>query len=482
MTVDPQLPRSAPEAQGIASQAILAFLDAAEEELQHLHSLMLVRHGAVVAEGWWAPYAAGRPHMLFSISKSFTATAIGFAVAEGLLTLDDYVIGFFPDDLPAEVSAQLAAMQVRHLLSMSTGHTVDTIPAMQHSPDGNWARAFLACPVERAPGTHFLYNTGASYMLSAIVQRLSGMTLLEYLQPRLFGPLGIRGATWEQCPRGVNTGGFGLSTTTEAVALLGQLLLQEGVWQGRQLLPAGWVGEATRSHIISGTDPDDDWAQGYGFQFWRCRHSAYRGDGAFGQFCLVLPEQNAVLAITAGLGPMQPVLNLVWRHLLPAFGVTPLPADAQAHSELVARLGALMLPLPPGSPTSPDATISGERSYDLEPNQLGLEALRLHFSETGCAITLRDGAGDHTLRVGHGAWQEGETSLLAFGEVRPVAAAGAWQGAGRYQVQVLYVETPFCVTLSFQLNEAWLLLDVAVNVSFGPTSYPQLVGHATHDP
>src|SRR3954470_10159745 len=182
MSRDSQLPYSAPEAQGLGSSAILGFVEAVEQNIESLHSFMLLRHGHVLAEGWWAPYEAERPHMLFSLSKSFTSSAIGLAVAEGRLSVDDLVLPFFPEDAPANPSAHLAAMRVHDLLSMSTGHDVDTTLYLRQQPDGNWAKAFLARPVEHTPGTHFVYNSGATYMLSAIIQKLTGTTLLEYLR------------------------------------------------------------------------------------------------------------------------------------------------------------------------------------------------------------------------------------------------------------------------------------------------------------
>ena len=198
-----QLPRCTPRSQGIASAALLRFVEEIEKNIQELHSFMLLRHGAVVAEGWWAPYANDRPHMLFSLSKSFTSTAVGLAVAEGRLSVHDPVISFFPEDVPAEVSDNLRAMRIKQLLSMSTGHAEDTTERITNAPDGDWVKAFLALPVEYKPGTHFVYNSGASYMLAAIVQKVTGMMLLDYLQPRLLDPLGISGAAWEVSPQGL---------------------------------------------------------------------------------------------------------------------------------------------------------------------------------------------------------------------------------------------------------------------------------------
>ena len=200
------LPQSAPEAQGIPSAAVLAFLEAAERDVHHLHSLMLLRHGTVVARGWWEPYRAESPHLLFSLSKSFTSTAVGLLVAEGRLSIDDPVLAHFPAEAPPAPSEHLRAMRVRHLLSMSTGHDADPTRAVFGQRDTAWARAFLALPVEHEPGTHFVYNTAATYMLSAIVQRIAGERMVHFLGPRLFEPLGIAQPTWQTSPQGIDVG------------------------------------------------------------------------------------------------------------------------------------------------------------------------------------------------------------------------------------------------------------------------------------
>jgi CubicO group peptidase (beta-lactamase class C family) len=283
------LPRSNPESQGVDPAAVLGFVEATDARIDSLHSFMLVRHGHVVAEGWWAPYNPQSPHMLFSLSKSFTSTAVGLAIAEGKLSLDDPVLKFFPDDAPANPSSNLKSMRVSDLLRMSTGQ--QTEPGRPANVP--WTRAFLAHPVPFKPGTHFLYNTSGTYMQSAIVQKVTGQTVLEYLQPRLFEPLGIVHPTWEMSPQGISTGGYGLSIRTEDIAKFGQLYLQKGQWEGKQLVPKSWVAAATARQTSNGSSPTSDWDQGYGYQFWRCRHGGYRGDGAFGQYCIVLPKEDA---------------------------------------------------------------------------------------------------------------------------------------------------------------------------------------------
>jgi CubicO group peptidase (beta-lactamase class C family) len=472
-----QLQRSTPEAQGIASQTILDFVEALETNLpEGLHSLMLVRHGLVVAEGWWHPYSPHHPHQLFSLSKSFTSTAVGLAVAEGRLSLDDPLLSFFEDEAPPKVGKNLAAMQVRHLLSMSTGHAKDTTEHLFRQRDGNWAKAFLKLPVKYTPGTHFLYNTGASYMLSAIVQRVTGLTLMDYLQPRLFEPLGIEGATWETCPRGVNTGGFGLSVKTEDIAKFGQLYLQKGLWEGRRILPEPWVDEATAFHIDNAPNVSPDWTQGYGYQFWRCQpKNVYRADGAFGQFCVVLPDQDAVLAVTAGTRDMQGILNLTWKLLLPALGPAPLPEApaAAARATLTQKLSELVLPPAQGQATAlPEPPA---RKYKFAANKARLASVSFARTADGSTIVLRGARGEDQILCGRGRWLAGKTTFL--GETaRPVAASSAWTAPDTYTVKLCFYEQVTCATLTFRFAEKRMTFDCQLNVSFGPTEWPQLTG------
>lgn len=290
---------------------------------------MVLQHGEVVAETWLGEHTPDQPHILNSVSKSFTATAIGLAVAEGRLRVTDKVISFFPDKLPAKVSDNLAAMEIKDLLTMSTGHAAEPRPGNEVK---SWVEYFLSCPVEYTPGTHFLYNSQATYMLSAILQQVTGERLIDYLYPRLFRPLGIVGAYWQQSPEGIDVGGWGLYVKTEDMAKLGQLFLQKGEWKGKQVVPREWIETASAYQVASlpaGVKKEElkekglsaknsDWLQGYGYQMWRCRHNAYRADGAAGQYIIVLPEKDAVIVTTAHINDMQAEINLIWKYLLPA--------------------------------------------------------------------------------------------------------------------------------------------------------------------
>ena len=445
-----------------------------------LHSLMLVRHGQVVAEGWWNPWRQDTPHMLFSLSKSFTSTAVGLAIAEGRLSVDDQVLAFFPMDRPRKTSQNLEAMKVRHLLSMSTGHDQDTTERTFRSR--NPIKTFLSLPVEHIPGTHFVYNSAASYVLSAIVQKLSGQTLLEYLKPRLFEPLGIDGATWESHPNGINFGGWGLSVKTEDIAKLGQLYLQKGQWKNQRVLPDWWTDEATRKQVPNGDDPNSDWAQGYGFQFWRCRHNAYRGDGAFGQFCIVMPDQQVVLAITSGIGDMQGVLNLVWDKLLPGIKNNPLPCDKKIPHSLSSYLKELSVAPPRGASSSTIAQKVSGITYNFMPNYETLHSLSFDFGEGVGALNFRllGGGirrGKHRLEFGYGEWREGMSVLRAMLPLK-VAASGVWTTDNTFTLTMCQVETPFVFSITCRFEGAKIYYDCKVNVAFGPLENQQLVGSA----
>lgn len=465
------LPRSSPEAQGVSSSAVLAFIQTADRDIDALHSFMLVRHGHVVAEGWWTPYAADTPHMLFSLSKSFTSTAVGLAVAEGKLSIDDPVLKFFPEEAPADPSANLKAMRLSDLLRMNTGH--QTEPARRSSEP--WVKTFLAHPVPFKPGTHFLYNTSATYMASAAVQKATGQTVLDYLRPRLFDPLGIRNPTWEASPQGISAGGYGLSVRTEDIASFGQLYLQKGKWEGKQLVPAAWVQAATALQTSNGSHPMSDWDQGYGYQFWRCRHGAYRGDGAFGQYCIVLPEQDAVIAITSGVKDMQAVLNLVWNKLLPAMKSSPLATDEGTARELAGALKGLALRLPEGKGTP--TRVTGKK-YAFPANDRKLESVTLESGKDGpVTLVVRVGGVERRIACGSGEWKKGRAAWGRLPE-QPAAAAGAWTADDTFTARVCFTETPFVVTVRLKFTGDEVRLESDANVGFGQTRDAPLVGKA----
>ena len=479
------LPRSSPEQQGIASADLLAFIEAADKEIDAMNSFMLVRHGHVVAEGWWAPYDRDTPHMLYSLSKSFTSTAVGFAVAEGKLSLDDPVIKFFPDEAPADPSVNLRAMRVRDLLRMNTGNQLEA-PINVNDPTKQtetWVKTFLTHSVPFKPGTHFLYNSPATYMLSAIVQKTTGMTVLDYLRPRLFEPLGFKDPVWISSPQGITAGAYGLSVRTEELARFGELYLHQGLWNGKQLIPANWIAQATSMQTSTGSAPASDWDQGYGYQFWRSRHNSFRGDGAFGQFCMIIPELDAVVAITSGVRNMQQVMNLVWDKLLPAMRSGRLPENPSARRQLEARLAGLSVKFPSGSATSAtSATITG-KWFEFAENDRGIKAVSFNFNSPSPTLTVRTSTGETRMTIAANTWSKGRglftnglERMLSVPANPLVATSGAWTAPDTYTVKIVLYETPFYSTLNFKFDGDRLLFDAEHNVSFGPTKLPQLAG------
>ena len=474
-----RLPRSAPEEQGVDPRALLRLVDALVG-WPELHSLMVVRHGSVVAEGWAAPFAPDRLHEFFSLSKSFTSTAVGFAVADGLFGVDDLVLDHFAAEAPADPDENLRRMRVRHLLTMTTGHADD--PTERVVETGDWVRAFLAERVEHEPGTFFVYNTAGTHMLAALVQKVTGERLLDYLGPRLFEPLGIEGARWQQSPTGVDFGGSGMSGTTEDIAVFGQLYLQDGVWDGRRVIPEGWVAEATRAQVPNDRNPDIDWAQGYGYQFWRGRHGSYRGDGAFGQYCVVLPEQDVVVVTTSGVGEMHGQLGLVWEHLLPGLSDGPLPEDREGRRLLADRLAGLRLDPPHGSPTSPAGARLRGRTITFEPNTLGVRNAVLEPADGHDRLTVDHGEETVIISVGHAEPVLTRTTLRRP-EPEDVLVSGAWTTADTDVLTCRFVESPFVVTLTATVTDDCVVVEGGFNVAFGAATFPTLVGSvlATED-
>ena len=445
------LPRSTPEAQGISSEGISKFLDSIKEINQEFHSLMILRHGHVVAEAWWAPYSSEHRMQLYSFSKSFTSTAIGFAVSEGLISVDDPIIKFFPDLLPSTISDNLAALKVRHLLSMSVGHAKDSILTLEASPAGvPWEKTFLGIPVANAPGSVFLYNSGASFMLSAIIKKVTGKSAHEYLRPRLYQPLNITNTTWGENWEGINMGASHLRMPTEDLAKFGQTYLQEGVWDGKQVVPKKWVDDASSKHIDNGKN-DSSWGYGYGYQFWMNPPGGYRADGAYGQFAMILPKLDAVVVITSESISTKDTMRIVWDVLLPEMKDGSLPENTDAHSQLVQELKGLKYVPPQMAVSSPLSSKIAGRDYILDANPFNAKAVSFNFTNGTCVFTLKeDGKPDIVITSGINNWirkgnlKPSAHSLFSLRRIdfdSIVAASATWQNENTLLLTFRYIET-----------------------------------------
>jgi CubicO group peptidase (beta-lactamase class C family) len=449
------LPRSTPAEQHVDPAAVLSFLDAVEDHPDiEMHSLMLVRRGQVVAEGWWAPYSAGRPQLLYSLSKMFTSTAAAFAQAEGLLDLDDTVISHFAEFDADITDPRSRSMKIRHAASMASGHTREMADEALSRDQTEPVRGFLLVPPDREPGSVFAYSQPCTYTLASIIQRNAGMPLTEYLRPRLFDPLGIGHVGWHTWPPGRQQGFSGLHARTEDIAKLGQLYLQQGQWDGAQLISPEWVAQATSQQVSNGSEANFDWRQGYGFQFWMSRHG-YRGDGAFGQFCVILPEHDTVIATTACTPDMQAVLDAMWSHLVPGLG-TAEPDVGPAQEQLSARLAVLALPAcsaqqVPADWTSwagePFTITAAAGSTQVRPALTSIEVAPV---PGGWQISLGESDYVLTVPVAAGEWAV-SASADSHGQAIPAAASGGCLDDHTLRAEIIFLETPHRMDITCSL-------------------------------
>jgi hypothetical protein len=318
-------------------------------------------------------------------------------------------------------------------------------------------------------------------MLSAIITRLTGESLLDYLRPRLFDPLGIENPTWDTDPRDISIGGTGLHIKPEEIARFGQMYLQKGMWQGKRIVPEQWIAEATTATSDnSNTQTNPDWTVGYGYQFWRCQHNAYRADGAFGQFCIVMPDQDAVLAMIGGVQNMQVVLDKIWEHLLPAMQPEALLVDSQAYNELCDKLVVLSLSLATGGGSSPSAGQWSGKTYKLDGNHLRLESVAIKFGDKGNTLILNNERGEHPIQIGYSAWLKGTSDLRGRGD-ESIAACGAWTAEDTYEVRVCCNEDAYCPIFRFHYTSGELQLEVEPNATWDwePAGVTKITGHVT---
>ena len=407
-----------PESQGVPSEAILKFIDGCEKtfdagDLGAMHGFVIVRHGKVIAEGSWKPFdTLNETHMLYSHSKSFTSSAIGLLADRGKIDLDERIVDIFSNEVPAKVSENLAQLRVRDLLTMNVGKKDHLL-----RDGGDWVKEFLSKDFFRKPGTGFKYDSDATYMLAAIVEKKSGMKMMDYLQKNMFDQIGITKA-WTTCsPQGIPCGGWGMNMTTRELARFGQLYLNRGDWDGKRVLSSDWVSLATTRQTWSGWQnvgvkalgEGTDWEQGYGFQFWRCRHGAYRADGAGGQYTVVIPEKDMVVSAHAGLGDFPKELDLIWDNLLPVLKDAPLAENPSAQKKLADRLAKLAIK-PVEFARARKWTTPFE--FSLRENARGFKSVRFDPKDGGgCVCTLVTRAGEQKFPAGTGEWQEGSIRI-----------------------------------------------------------------------
>ncbi len=419
--------RAVPVQEGVSAVGLSAFIKALDRSGASMRGFMLLRHGKLIAERFWEPYTAEDKNWVYSISKSFTSTAVGFCFDDGLLCPDDLALSFFPEIDPASCSENARRIRLRDLLSMTSGHAEDPTVKMMFSPPENWEKLFFGLPIEKEPGTYYIYNSAASYILSSVVTRVTKTKTFDFLKTRLFEPLRFQNVAGDETPSGVFTGGWGLMIRLEDLAKLGQLYLNKGVFDGKHILSEKWVEMASGVQSDNGAahraNEPADWRQGYGFQFWRCQHNAFRGDGAAGQYCVVMPDYDAVLALMSETPDMQEILDIVWDCLLPAMDMMSSPRER-------ALSGAKI-------------TLSRDADADEAVFDFSADGLTLSMREDGESFTLESGRGYYkeclcTLPIGETVF----TPCYTLTPEKRVSSYFQWTDADTLEIFWVYRETP----------------------------------------
>lgn len=420
---------SSPSAEGVAAAGIAAFVeDVTDDPRIEPHGLIVQRHGKRIVEGYWAPHAAADVRLVYSLSKTFTGTALALAIGDGLLSLDDLVSDHLPELFDDRVGERARRMRIRHIASMATGHDRETFLEALAIDPADPVRGFLQIPPDAEPGMLFAYNQPPVVALATIVQRLTGERLSEYLRPRVLDPIGVGDLRWAQIRPGQEMGFSGVYTNLDAIARLGQLYLDDGVWDDRRLLPEGWVADASSIHITNAQREEPDWQQGYGFQLWMSQHG-YRGDGAFGQYMLVLPEHDAVVAMFSCTEQMQAVLDLAWEHLVPAFDGEG--ASAKADAALDERLASLTLRRA-GDGLAAGAPTIGAATFAAAPHETTSHRTITSIDAADGQLTVHEG--DRAFAVPLSAeWTLTDDAL---------AASAATLGDGRLLVDLVFLASP----------------------------------------
>jgi len=372
-----------PESVGVSSRWILDMLDAFDVRNMNMHSFLMIRHGKILAEGYWKPFSKNLTHRMYSITKTFAATAVGLLVDDGRISLDDKIADYFPDMVPADVHPWTAKATIRNLLCMSSQRIRTSYGSLEYP---NWTESFFVAPPEKEPGTCFHYDTSASHTLTALVERITGKSLTAFLQERIFSEIGFSGTNWcLTAPEGVCWGGSAMLATPRDLARLALLYLNDGNWNGKQLLSEQWCREATSKQIDNGDEQDGaTHGYGYGYQIWRARGNTFAFVGMGDQFAICSREHDAVFVCTADHQDNRVEYRLglfeeVFTHFFDKLDAEELPEDPAAYLALRRRCENL-IPLPvPGAMTSNTMKkVDGVR-YELDENPMGIKSFVLNF-------------------------------------------------------------------------------------------------------
>lgn len=443
-----------PENQGISSKALIEFIDETEKQNLQVTSFMLIRNRKIIAQFWKKPYRRDCLQLLFSLTKSFTSIGVGIVYDKGLIDLEDYVVSFFPDKLPDNPSPNLKKIKIKHLLSMTCGIHENTYSILY--PQKDWVKAFLAQDFPHEPGTYYRYSTHASHMLSAIIERVSGLSFFDFVNANLFEPLGITKATWEVCSSGITAGGMGLSLTTESIAKFGQMLLDKGIYNGKRIVSEKYIDLATTKQSDNRTNETGKHKNGYGYQIRIAENSCFFGVGGFGQLCFVAPNEKTVVAVTSRKNNWDSVIDLIYTKIL---GQAPNESlTSSAESEILAiKLANMAFPVPEFKEIPKDAPDLNNICFTLEDNSHGLRSISFEQESYDQLICKMN-------------YFNRNKSILKFSFIKPVCGKdvfikdiqyheqeyvsyAVWNTTNSLELTLFYIETPYVVTYLIELKD-----------------------------
>lgn len=462
-----------PESVGVKSSVLADFIREINEKQLGVHSFTVVRHDKVCAQCFWKPFAPDIPHTLYSVSKSVTSTAVGFAIEDGLLSLDDHVSQFFPEyhryfTGPRPRAAYNRMLTVRMLLTMRSGKLIS---AAEGKNGRDWIKDYFKAPFMLPPDTKFKYSSENTFILSAIVRRVTGMPMVDYLDEKMFRPLGIKKPFWQSDGDDNNAGGWGLYMKSEDLAKFFLPYLHGGKYKGVQLIPASWVEQATAKQTETVRDGVLDNMCGYGFQFWRNPlPNSFRAEGLFGQRCVMFPEYDALVVMNSGRSKDYDIMDVFWKYFPQCFENDPLPEDAAAHRAFLDTAEACQMEDLPSAPRNAETEqyLGGKSlhartsaSVSVLPVAVSMWShekcgritdMQFDFDQNGLHFTWRESDGLHTLYAGMNG-QFGISDVVYGREHYKAYSKAAWSEGNRLQLWIRFIETAHVKKLTFVFSD-----------------------------
>jgi CubicO group peptidase (beta-lactamase class C family) len=419
---------STPEQQGMDSELLVQMMEQIQSKQINLHSLIILRHGYIVAEAYFQPYEANNRVEIYSITKSIVSALVGIAIKQGSIdSVNHKVLDYFPDLAVANNDARKQAIALEHLLTMSSGlEWSDEANNGEMDQSQDAVKYVLDRPMGATPGQVFTYNSGAPTILTAILRKTTGKGPLEFAQANLFGPLGISDIRWKTNQNGLEVGGAGIQLTPRDMAKFGYLYLRNGLWEGKQIVPASWVNASLEEHV----DPKmkGEKRSGYGYLWWLQTSGATAAQGLGGQYILLLPAQDLEVVFTAGLSPQefQMPYDLFESYILAAIrSSAPLPANPTSAARLEMLLNAAAQPEPKPVPPLPPVAqrISGKTFLADSNNPSGIQSFSFAFQGDTAVVNSASRGG------GRGQWQIGLDGIYRVNSnmIGMEAARGVWQ-------------------------------------------------------